>query len=74
MWDLDSEGMTVKFKWDIRLVSSGQQRGCTRSPDSEDEVGGDVPARYEGKVLTCGSRMLVGDATLTCELTSRWLE
>lgn len=38
MWDLDSEGMTVKFKWDIRLVSSGQQRGCTRSPDSEDET------------------------------------
>lgn len=40
MWDLDSEGMTVKFKWDIRVVSAGQQRGCMRSPDSEDEVGG----------------------------------
>lgn len=43
MWDLDFEGMTVKFEWDIRVVSSGQQRGCMRSLDSEDEVVGGVP-------------------------------
>lgn len=71
MWDLDFEGMTAKFKWDIRAVSSGQQRGCARSLDSEDEVVGDMPGV---RAKSCGSRMLVGDATLTRKLTSRWLE
>ena len=28
MWNLDLEGRTVKFRWDIRAVSSGQQRGA----------------------------------------------
>lgn len=41
---------------------------------SEDEVGGGRYTRYEGGIVTCGSGMLVGNATLTSKSTPRWLE